>query len=122
MYYPLGPFKKCWPLVTGCREGDGGPANVLDGCGTETLDRWLLVYTKHQGLIRRIQVERHDVCRFLGKLRVSAQTLTAAALQVNAVPSQHAPHLVGRHISQGLGHQTPVPGSVFLRRCSVQLG
>jgi len=39
MYYHLGPFKRCWPLVTGCREGDDGPVNVLDGCGTETLER-----------------------------------------------------------------------------------
>src|SRR5688572_30653859 len=75
----------------------------------QNLNGRLFIHAYDQRVFRRIEVESHDVCRLRGKLRVSADAPAATALQLNAMPAQHAPHLVFGHVAQGLGDQATRP-------------
>ena len=61
----------------------------------QRLDGWLLVHAQHHGVLRRVQVECHNVGGLGGELRVRADTPTPPSPQVNATLPEHAPHLIG---------------------------
>ena len=71
-------------------------------------------------IFRRIQVQPHNVGRFLGKFRVGAQAPTAAPLQMDPMPSQNPPDLMFTHISESLGHQPSCPSGKARGRSLIQ--
>ena len=82
----------------------------------QRLDGRLFVDAQHHGLLRRVEVQPHDIGGLGRKLRVRAHLMGPSPLQMDAMLTQHPPHVMVRHVSQGLGHQRPGPGGVAGRR------
>ena len=55
-------------------------------------------------------------CGLGREFRVRAHLMGPPPLQMDAMLPQHPPHVMVRHVSQGLGHQGPGPGRVPGRR------
>ena len=74
----------------------------------ERLDLGLLVHAKHHRVVRRIEVEAHDIDHLVGELRVLAdlEGLETVRFEVCGLPDlSHLP----RRDPGGLGHQTHTP-------------
>jgi len=87
----------------------------------QCLDGRFLIHSNDNRIIGGIKVQPDNISSLLGKLRVGTHAPAMTSLQMDAVPSEHSPNMVGRNISQSLGHQTPGPGSIAGRRRCVQL-
>ena len=84
------------------------------------LNGGLFVHAYDQGVFWRVKVKAHDVRRLWGKLRVSANAPTAAALQLDTMLAEHTPYLVFGYVHQGLGYKAARPGCVPFRRRLIQ--
>ena len=82
----------------------------------------LLVHADHQRILRRGQIQAHDIRRLFCELRVGADAPAPTALQRDTVLTEHPPDLRFRHISQCLRHQTAVPGRIAIGRRPIQNG
>ena len=85
------------------------------------LDVRLLVDRQHDGVLRRIQIEAHDIGGLLGKAGSGAHPPATATLEADAVLAQHAPDLIVRDVGQGGGQQSAVPAGIAGGRSLVQL-
>jgi len=74
-------------------------------CPFQGLDMGLFIHAEDHGILRGVQVEPYDIGCLGSELRVGAETPTSAPLQMNPMPPQGPPHLMGTHIFQALGHQ-----------------
>ena len=90
------------------------PLSALQG-----LDMGLLIYAKHQRVLRRVKIQRYDICRLFGKLRISAYAPASPSLKLNAMTAQYPPH-EGSRKRQGLSQQSPIPLGVSGRGRLVQ--
>ncbi len=79
------------------------PLSTLQG-----LDVGLLIYAKYQRILRRVKIQRYDVCRLFGKLRIGAYTPASPPLKLDAMTAQYLPYKIGRK-RQCLGQQSPIP-------------
>src|SRR5439155_11296854 len=86
------------------------------------LNRRLLIDTQDYGMVRRCQINPHQIRRFGGELRVGRDAPTVPPLQADAMASQHSPDLACRHITQGSGDQTAAPTGVTRRRRLIEPG
>jgi hypothetical protein len=109
-------------LVCALESLDHLPATGLDiaASALQSLDRGLLVDTQDHGLFRWVQVQSDDIRCFGREFGVRADTPGAMALQLDALPTQHAPHNVVRHV-QRLRQRTTIPTRHALRRGQFQL-
>lgn len=66
----------------------------------QRLNIGLFAHRKHQPVLRRIQIQSHQVRRLRSKLRVSADALTASSLQLDLMLAQDALDVIGTDIAQ----------------------
>ena len=71
---------------------------------------------RHHGLLRRVEVQPHDIGGLGRKLRVCAHLMGPSPLQMDAMLTQHALHAMDRHVPEGFGQQGGGPGRVAGRR------
>jgi hypothetical protein len=84
----------------------------------QRLDVRLLIHRRHDGILRRLQVERREVGGLLRECRVGADAPAPPPRQRNLVRAQHPPDLVGGHVAQMLGQPRAVSTRLALpRRC-----
>src|SRR6266446_7413257 len=86
----------------------------------QSLDMRLFVDRQDHGVLRRLQVERHDVGGLLRERRIGADAPATPPLQRNLVLPQHPPDLVFGDIPQMPGQQGAVPTRVTGRWRGVQ--
>jgi hypothetical protein len=79
-----------------------------------------LVDRKHQGVLRRLQVQRDNVGGLLREGRIGADASTAPPRQRDLVPAQNPPDLVFGNVAQMFGQEAAVPASVTQRRRPIQ--
>src|SRR3990172_1323892 len=86
----------------------------------QSLDARLLIYAKHNSVLRRRQIQRHNI-RGLGReLRVGAYAPTVPPHKMDPVCAQHAPYMGGGYTSKSFGQQIARPGAVTLWRRFIQ--
>jgi hypothetical protein len=81
----------------------------------QRLDRWLLVNTEYQGVLRWVQVQPHHVSRFRRKLGVGADAPRTVTRQLDALLAQHTPHSIIRR-PQRSGKTAAIPTRHAIRR------
>src|SRR5437899_578494 len=86
----------------------------------QSLDVGLFIDRQDHGVLRRLQVERHDVRGLLRECRIGADAPAAPPLQRNLVLPQHPPDLVLGDVAQMLGQQGAVPTRISGRWRGVQ--
>ena len=86
----------------------------------QRLDMRLFVHAQHHGVLRRIQIQPHDVGGLLRKAGIGADAPAATPLQRNPVPTQHPPYLMRRHILEPFCQKWTVPARVARWRGLVQ--
>ena len=102
-------------VVVGHRAAAAGLHRQTRLRAVESLNLALLVDTQHDGLVRRVQVQPHDVGQLLGERRVGRQLegLDAVGLQAVRVPDA----LDRRAADAGcLGHRAAAPVGGARRR------
>ncbi len=92
-----------------------------DGLGTiQGLDLALLIHAQHQSLLRRIQVQTHDVAQLEKELGIGAELETLDAMRLQTMRLPDAIHHRRTHpLGAGQRAHAPVRGS---RRLQVQRG
>jgi len=60
----------------------------------------LFVHTQNHRILRRIQIQSHDIRGLSRKLRIGTDIPTPAPLQVNSLSPQGSPDLMGTHIAE----------------------
>jgi hypothetical protein len=80
----------------------------------------LFIHRQHHSVLRRLQIERHDVRGLLRKRRIGADAPTAPSLQRNLMLPQYPPDLVLGDIAQMLGQKGAVPPRVSGGRWRIQ--
>jgi hypothetical protein len=88
----------------------------------QRLDRGLLVDADDNRILRRRYVQPDHVGRLGGKLRIIALAPRLAAIQVDLVLAQHAPHLLLMHVAQLGGDHASGPAGKTGRRRAIQNG
>lgn len=87
----------------------------------ERLDVWFLIDREHHGMLRRVQVEPHDVGGLRGKLGVGTDAPRPPALQVDPPLAQDPPDVAAGHGAEGLGQERAGPRGVSRGRGLVEL-
>jgi hypothetical protein len=87
------PFRlySCAKPVNGSAIGQPNPSLSP----LQSLKAGFFVYTKHNRVLGRIQIEPDHIGSFAAKFRVGADTLTLPAIQMQMVLSHHPPDLRG---------------------------
>src|SRR5271157_242020 len=80
----------------------------IPGGALQRLNAWLLVYRNHQGILRRIQIESHNIGRFWNKLWIGAHTPTSLAAKTYTFFAQQSPDRMHRGL-QFFGERGTVP-------------
>ena len=70
----------------------------------QRLDVRLFVDRQDHAVLRRLQIERHNVGRLLRKSRIGADTPTAPPRQRDLMPAQNPPDLMFGDVAQMPGH------------------
>jgi hypothetical protein len=84
------------------------------------LNRRLFVYTQHNGLLGRRDIEADNIGGFGRKVRVVTLAPGLASLKVDLVPAQEPPDMLDINIAQRIGQQGPSPARKPFRRWFVQ--
>ena len=87
----------------------------------QRLDGGLVIHTDDHSVFGRVQVESHDVRRFLGKLWIGAHAPTPTALKVDAPLAEKTPDIGRRHVTERFGYQLARPRGVPIGWRLIQL-
>src|SRR5208337_576489 len=74
----------------------------------------------HQGILRRIKVDTHNIGSLGSKFRIGGNTPATPSLKLNLVLSEDAPNLVFGNISKFFGNQSAVPRGVSAWRLFIE--
>src|SRR5215469_1716705 len=71
-------------------------------------------------MLRRPQIQAHDISRFTGKLRIGGNAPTPPSLQLDLMLAEYPPYLVIAHVRQGFGQQATIPLAIAGGRVGIQ--
>ncbi len=74
----------------------------------------------HQGILRRIKVDTHDISGFSSKLGIGGNTPTVPPLKLNLVLSENAPDMIFGNISKFFGNQSAGPRGLSAWRLFIE--